>query len=159
MAEQRRTSPRAPLSPSERGGEPARVSVPRLLLNALCLFIILNVLYVAVQPMRALNRLTVYNALVPGRLRPPFAEFPDPSYNISIVNVDQMLASDIIARPKAPDEYRVVMIGDSSVWGYLLKPTETQAACLDDFNLTVPPGRRVRVYNLGYPKLTVMKDL
>ncbi len=135
------------------------VSLPRLFLKVLALFIILNLLYVAVQPTKVLNRLTVYNTLVPGRLRLPFAEFPDSSYSISIVNMDQMLASDIIARPKAADEYRVAMIGDSSVWGYLLKPTETQAACLDGFHLSAPAGRQVRVYNLGYPKLTVMKDL
>jgi hypothetical protein len=70
-----------------------------------------------------------------------------------------MLASHAIARPKAADEYRVVMIGDSAVWGYLLKPSETQAACLDGFGLTLPSGRKVRVYNLGYPKLTAVKDL
>jgi hypothetical protein len=135
------------------------VSPVRLLLKALALFVIFNVLYLVVQPMSLLNRITVYNVLVPGRLRLPFAEFPEDSYNISIVNLDQMLASHAIARPKAADEYRVVMIGDSAVWGYLLKPTETQAGCLDSFGLTLPSGRKVRVYNLGYPKLTVMKDL
>jgi hypothetical protein len=51
------------------------------------------------------------------------------------------------------------MLGDSSIWGYLLKPGETQAACLNRLNLTLPSGKHVRVYNLGYPTLTVMKDL
>jgi hypothetical protein len=131
----------------------------RIGLKALALFIVFNVLYYAVQPLNLLNRLTVYNTFVPGRLRLAFGEYPDDSYNISIVNLDQMLASHEIARPKAPDEYRVVMIGDSSVWGYLLNPTQTQAACMDRLNLTLPPGHQMRIYNLGYPKLSVVKDL
>src|SRR5207247_5293074 len=137
----------------------AKGILARIFLKALALFVVFNVLYYAIQPLNLLNRLTIYNTLVPGRLRLPFGEYPDESYNISILNLDQMLASHEIARPKALDEYRVVMLGDSSVWGYLLKPTETQAACMDRLGLTLPSGRRVRVYNLGYPKLTVVKDL
>lgn len=97
--------------------------------------------------------------LVPGRERLPFGEYPDESYNISILNLDQMLASHEIAGSKTAAEYRVVMLGDSAIWGYLLQPNQTQAACLDGLGLTLPSGRRVRVYNLGYPKLTVVKDL
>jgi hypothetical protein len=72
-----------------------------------------------------------------------------------------MLASHEIARAKASDEYRVILIGDSSVWGYLLDPTQTQAACLNQnqIGLTTPSGRSLRFYNLGYPTLSVMKDL
>jgi hypothetical protein len=50
------------------------------------------------------------------------------------------------------------MLGDSSIWGYLLQENQTQAACLNQLNLTTPSGRKVHVYDLGYPKLTVMKD-
>src|SRR5262249_4068683 len=67
--------------------------------------------------------------------------------------------SHVIARPKTSDEYRVVMLGDSAIWGYLLRPTQTQAACLNSFGLALPSGRRARFYNLGYPTLTVTKDL
>ncbi len=136
-----------------------RVSLRGLLLKTLALFIVFNGLYYAVQPMKLIDHLTVYNVLVPGRERLPFGEYPDESYNISIVALDQMLASHEIARPKAPDEYRVIMIGDSAVWGYLLQPNETQAACMNQLGLTLPSGKRVHVYNLGYPKLTVVKDL
>jgi len=131
----------------------------KILVKAVLLFVIFNVLYYVAQPMNLLNHISIYNVLVPGRLRLPFAEHPDESHNVTILNIDQMLASHEIAKPKAPDEYRVVMIGDSSIWGYLLQPTETQAACLNRLNLTVPLGRKIHVYNLGYPKLTVIKDL
>lgn len=131
----------------------------RLLLKILVLFGIFNALYFLAQPLNALDHITVYNWLVPGRTRLPFGEYPSDSYNISVTSLDQMLASHEIAGPKAADEYRVVMLGDSSIWGYLLQAGQTQAACLNQLNLITPSGRKVHVYNLGYPKLTVVKDL
>jgi hypothetical protein len=131
----------------------------RIIFKAGLLFLIFNLLYVVVQPMRLLNRLSVYNTLVPGRLRLPFANYPTESYTVSILDIDQMLVSHVIARPKAADEYRVILLGDSAVWGYLLDADETHAACLNDQNLRAPDGRRMVFYNLGYPKLSVIKDL
>ncbi len=149
----------SPSLPAERGTGDEGLHPFRLLAKLVALFAAFNVLYFLAQPLNLLNHVTVYNLLVPGRERLPFSEYPAESYNLSIVNLDQMLASHQIARPKAPGEYRVVMVGDSAVWGYLLKPTETQAACLDRLGLVLPSGRRVRVYNLGYPKLTALKDV
>lgn len=128
-------------------------------MKAAVLFVMLNALYVVTQPLTWLNRISVYNTLVAGRERFPFADFPAESYNLSVNSLDQMFASHVIAQPKAPDEFRVVMLGDSGVWGYLLREDETQAACLNREQLRAPDGRRVRAYNLGYPKLTVVKDL
>src|SRR5260370_1196629 len=110
-------------------------------IKAVLLFLILNTVYYVVQPINLLYKLTVYNALAPGRLRLPFSEYPDASYNLIMPNIDQMLASHEIARPKTEDEYRVVLIGDSAVWGYLLEPTQTQAACLNQLGLTLPSGK------------------
>jgi hypothetical protein len=138
---------------------PQKLRLWRLLLKAALLFIVFNGVYFVVQPLQLLNRISIYNVLVPGRTRLPVGEYPDQSYSVSILSIDQMLASHEIARPKAPDEYRVIMLGDSAVWGYLLKPDETQAACINRMNLITPSGKKVHVYNLGYPKLTVIKDL
>src|SRR5579859_2268369 len=85
--------------------------------KALALFIIFNVLYIVFQPLGFLEHLTVYNSIAPGRLRLPFSQNADASYNLIETSLDQMLASHEIAQPKAPDEYRVILIGDSSVWG------------------------------------------
>jgi hypothetical protein len=70
------------------------------------------------------------------------------------------------ATPKAPDEFRVLAVGDSSVWGTLLRPNETLAG---QINALAPSARggaapacaskKVAVYNLGYPTLSVTKDL
>jgi hypothetical protein len=130
-----------------------------VLLKAAALFIIFNVLYVVVQPLDVLNRVSVYNVLAPGRLRFPFGEYPAESHSILGTSIDQMLVSHAAVQPKAPGEFRVLHIGDSAVWGYLNPPNGTQAACLDQRAVTLPDGRRLRAYNLGYPTLTLVKDV
>lgn len=130
-----------------------------ILIKALVIFVVFNVLWFVLQPMALLNRLTIYNTLIPGRARLPFSEFPAESYSLTLTSLDQMLASHEIARAKPADEYRLILLGDSAVWGYLLPPDQTLAACLNRLNLTAPDGRRVRAYNLGYPTLSVLKDL
>jgi hypothetical protein len=134
-------------------------SIRRIIIKAMILFIAFNVLYVVAQPLSLLNRLTVYNLLVPGRERLPFGEYPLEAFSIVGTSLDQMLASHRIAAPRASSEFRVAHIGDSGVWGYLVGPEQTQAACLDRLGLTLPGGQTVRVYNLGYPTLTVVKDV
>ena len=61
-------------------------------------------------------------------------------------------------RRKAPDEYRVLLIGDSSVWGTLLTPEQTLAGQLNANPITAC-GKTVHAYNLGYPTISLMKDL
>jgi hypothetical protein len=70
-----------------------------------------------------------------------------------------MFASHQIARPKPADEYRVLLMGDSSTWGWLLKPQDTLAAQLNAGNYKTADGRRIQVYNLGYPEMSLTKDL
>lgn len=133
---------------------------PRVLLKALLLFIALNLLFAAIQPLPALGKISAYNLLFPGRLRLPFGENSAVSYNLSLYNVDAMFAShEIAGAQKDSDEFRVLVVGDSSVWGTLLKPQETLAGQLNSANLTLCDGRRLRAFNLGYPTLSLTKDL
>jgi hypothetical protein len=143
-------------------------SIFRVVLKAALLFILLNLLFALASPVEALGRLSLYNWLVPGRERLPYsgdAEGATPagdsnrSYSLSTDNIPAMLASHIVARPKAADEYRVLLIGDSSAWGWLLKPSDTLAAQLNAMGLKRADGRRVVVYNLGYPIMSLTKDL
>ena len=67
---------------------------------------------------------------VPGRPRLPWGENPQRAYNLTLNNLDAMFASHEITQPKQKDEFRVVLIGDSSTWGFLLKPEDTLAAQL-----------------------------
>lgn len=129
----------------------------RVLIKAIALFLIATIAFALVDPMPQLSRLSIYNSLVPGRQRLPWGERQDLAYNLSITNLDAMFASHEIAQPKAADEFRVVLIGDSSTWGFLLKPEDTLAGRLNAAQLG-RAGKRVRVYNLGYPDFSLTKD-
>jgi hypothetical protein len=133
-------------------------SLLRIAIKGVLLFATLNLLLVYVDPMPLLSRVTIYNNFVAGRARLPFGENPSRAYNLSLNDLDAMFASHQIALPKASDEYRVILIGDSSTWGFLLKPEETLAGYLDSAQLR-REGKRVRVFNLGYPDFSVTKDL
>lgn len=133
--------------------------VGRVALKALFLFVLVNVLFALVAPLPFLGRLSLYNHLFPGRERLPYGENPAQSYNLSLDNLDAMFASHALAAPKAADEFRVLLLGDSSTWGFLLPPGDTLAAMLNAAGLSTDDGRRVRVYNLGYPIMSLTKDL
>ncbi len=135
-------------------------SVPRVLVKALALFVVVNVLFALLNPVPWLGQLSAYNALFPGRPRLPYGEFPERAYNLSLFDLNAMFAAhELSGAAKPADEYRVLLIGDSSVWGFLLEPKDTLAANLNAAGLTAPDGRAVRAYNLGYPIMSVTKDL
>ena len=131
----------------------------RIALKALLLFALVNAAFALAQPLDALGRLSLYNALFPGRARLPYGEVPAEDYNLTLNNLPAMFAAHELARPKAADEYRVLLLGDSGTWGWFLRPEETLAGQLNALGLTAADGRRVVVYNLGYPVMSLTKDL
>ena len=137
-------------------------SLARLALKTGVLFLILNVVFASLNPLPALGRISAYNYLLPGRTRLPYGENPSRAYNLSLYSLPAMIASHELAAAPVPvpaNEYRVVVIGDSSVWGYRLPASETLTAQLNRSNTRLPDGRRLRVYNLGYPVMSLTKDL
>lgn len=140
---------------------PDRGFVARVLVKALLLFAAANLIFAALVPAgasAALGRVSLYNRIFPGRERFPFGENPEESYNLSLYNLDAMFASHEIERKKAADELRVVIIGDSSVWGTLLEPGQTLAGQINARALQCD-GQRVVAYNLGYPTISLVKDV
>jgi hypothetical protein len=131
----------------------------RVVLKAAILFVLVNFAFVVIDPLPALGRISVYNLLIPGRARLPYGENSEQSYNLSLNNLDAMFASHEVARPKAADEYRVFLMGDSATWGILLRPEETLAGALNAGNYTSSDGRRMRFYNLGHPVMSLAKDV
>ena len=131
-----------------------------LLLKALIIFIIANILFASLNVAAWAGKVSLYNHLLPGRQRFPFGENSAQSYNVSVYNLDALFAShQISGQAKAADEYRVLLIGDFAVWGTLLKPEETLAGQLQALHLNVPTGKNPRFYNLGYPTMSLVKDL
>jgi hypothetical protein len=134
-----------------------RIRLFPLLLKATLLFVSFNFAFILISKF-PLGKLSLYNSVFPGRERFPFGETRE-SYNLSLFNLDAMFTSHVLAgTQKGPDEYRILLIGDSSVWGTLLTPEQTLAGQLNE-NHFKACGRTVRAYNLGYPTISLMKDL
>jgi hypothetical protein len=129
-------------------------------IKALFLFAIVNIIYALTQPLPALGNISIYNRLVPGRTRLPYGEDPTTAYNLTLNNLDSMFAShEINAAPKPEDEFRVILIGDSSTWGYLLSPEQTLSSQINAAHMRTQDGRRIVAYNFGYPVMSLLKDL
>ena len=134
-----------------------RIRIFRVLLKAGLLFALFNFGFMFMNP-NSLGRLSLYNNVFPGRERFPFGETRE-AYNLSLYNLDAMFASHILSGiEKGEDEYRVFLIGDSSVWGTLLTPEQTLAGQLNASPISAC-NQNVRVYNLGYPTISLIKDL
>jgi hypothetical protein len=134
-----------------------RIRLFGVLLKAALLLLLFNFAFLAMKGV-PLGRLSLYNSIFPGRERFPFGETRE-SYNLSLFDVDAMFASHVIdGVEKTPEEYRVLLIGDSSVWGTLLEPEQTLAGQLNAKSITAC-GKTVRAYNLGYPTISLTKDL
>lgn len=137
-----------------------RRSALRIAAKTLALFVAFNALFALVNPVPALGRLSLYHVVWPGRLRLPYGDDPAKAYNLSLFDLNAMFAShELAGAPKRADEYRVVLIGDSATWGWLLRNEDTLAGQLNAMRLRAEDGRIVRAYNLGYPIMSLTKDL
>jgi hypothetical protein len=130
----------------------------RIVVKAGLLFALINLLFALLNPLEAIGRITLYNIILPGRTRLPYGENVAQSYNLSLNNIPAMMASHVISRLKAADEFRVLIIGDSGVWGWFLQHDQTLSAYINSGSYEVN-GRRIVAYNLGYPVMSLTKDL
>ncbi len=132
----------------------------RIALKALLLLLVINVLFVFVAPGAVINRLSLYNWLFPGRTRLPYGDNPSRAYNLTMDSLEAMLAShEISGGAKRAGEFRVLLVGDSAAWGFLLPAGATTSAWMNQAQTTLRDGRKIRVYNLGYPVMSLTKDL
>lgn len=127
----------------------------RVLIKALSLFVILNILYAVGDPQA--GSVSGYNAIFPGRTRLPFGISGDP-YTVTVDYVDAMFSSHLIAAPKRNGEYRVALIGDSSIWGENLGAYEVISEQWNQLGIRCGE-KSIRAYNLGYPHPSIVKDL
>ncbi|MFZ0547628.1 MAG: hypothetical protein WAM60_19430, partial [Candidatus Promineifilaceae bacterium] len=59
----------------------------RITLKAAVLFLFFNVLFALATPQETVGRFSLYNAVLPGRLRLPYGENSAESYNLSLNNI------------------------------------------------------------------------
>ncbi len=123
--------------------------VLRAVLKALVLFALFNGIYVIIQPVKNGLLPTVYNGLVPGRMR--FEQ----EY---AANINQMF-NDHVIRYATSDTYNVLFLGSSEVWGNNTQADLAIPNVLDSFSLSTSSGKPVRVYNVAFPFPDAFKDL
>ncbi|MEW5938556.1 MAG: hypothetical protein AB1750_02740 [Chloroflexota bacterium] len=138
------------------------VNALRVVIKAAILFALFNLLWAAFDP--PVGKITGYNLLWPGRLRFPYEESPTyylQGYNAPVLeDFDAMFGAHVIsASPKQPDEFRVLLLGDSAVWGGHVRAQDALSEQLNRMDLTACDGRKVRVFNLGYPWPSTLRDL
>ena len=121
--------------------------------------LLLNLIFALLTPMETLGRLSLYNLILTGRERLPYGEVPADSYNLSLYNIPAMFASHALNQPKAADEFRVIIIGDSGTWGWFLENDDTLAGQLSTINTDSTLSITPHFYNLGYPVMSLTKDL
>ncbi len=147
------------MSPAHRQQSSTWFAILRVLLITALLFVACNVIFAALNPLEALGRVSLYDVILPGRERLPYGEDSSKSYNLSTYNIPAMFASHVLSRPKAPDEFRVLVSGDSGIWGWLLDNHDTLAGQINASHLKTADGKRIVAYNLGYPILALSKDV
>ncbi len=130
-----------------------------VLIRTLILLIAFATIILAVDPARGLGKTSFYNRLFLGRERFPYGENPQRSYNMTINDLDAMFASHAVTQDKTDDEFRVFVFGDSSVWGTLLRNEVTLTGLLNQEGIKTCDGKNVIFYNLGYPTISLEKDV
>lgn len=147
-------------SPSPGNRSASKRFLINVLLKASLLFMICNISFAFMNTSEWLGKISAYNFLFPGRERLPWSENPAAAYSLSLNNLDAMFASHAISgAQKSDDEYRVLVIGDSSTWGFLLPVEDTLVANINRSEIETADGKRVQAYNLGYPTISLTKDL
>jgi hypothetical protein len=139
----------------------SRIFAMRVVFKAGIMFVFINLLYALFNPTPALERISIYNSLVPGRERLPYnsSENLNQAYNLSITSLEPMMRSHAVTGSKPEDEYRVLLLGDSGLWGFPLLWEEALSAQINAAGYLLPDGRHVRTYNLGYPFASVSANL
>jgi len=133
----------------------------RVLLKAIFLFVILNVIFALSNP--PVGKITLYNHIIPGRLRFPYDKDPSSSfvgYSVPVdADYDAMFGEHVISQKKPASEYRLILLGDSATWGFGLPSDETLSEQINRLHIITCDGRIVRAYNLAYPFSYVTRDL
>jgi hypothetical protein len=92
------------------------------------------------------------------RERFPISTLPQVDAALDVGNLDAMFAAHVVTQPKAPGEFRVMVLGDSAAWGLRLTSSQTLPSQLDGMGLTCGP-EHLRFYNLSFPRPSATKDL
>ena len=128
----------------------------RVLVKGILLFLVFELALFSLAP--NLGFINVYALLGMERQRFPINTLDATDTPLDVDNLDAMVASHIVSRPKAPNEFRVMILGDSAVWGLNLTLDQTLPSQINDLKLACG-NKKVITYNLSFPRSSSTKDL
>jgi lysophospholipase L1-like esterase len=128
----------------------------RVLIKGFIAFLVLE--YALVWAIPDLRPLNLYAALQMKRARFPLSTRSPIDDALDVGDLDTMFASHIVSSPKGAHEFRVLVLGDSAVWGLQLKPQQTLPGQLDALKLSCG-DKDIKFYNLSFPRSSASKDL
>jgi hypothetical protein len=128
----------------------------RLAVKTLVVFAMLQTTLVALPP--SLRGANAFSLLEIKRERLPLSTVSPIDNALDVGSLDAMFASHVISNPKAPDEFRVLVLGDSTIWGLQLGQDDVLPGRLNQLDLACD-GREFRFYNLSFPRSSATKDI
>src|SRR5258708_16998351 len=128
----------------------------RALIKGVGLLLIFDVLFITLRPFDALQRLSVYGKLLPYRTRVILPVSGDANYQL--MPLETLLRAHEISRPKARDEFRVIVLGDSGIHGWGNADSQTISGVLSASGIKLG-GKRVTASNLAFLGPSTPRDL
>lgn len=135
---------------------PSGIRPTAVAVKGIALFIVIEFVLVSAGP--RLDWVSVYALTGQKRERFPVSTLAPIDGALDVGNLPAMFASHVVSNPKSPDEFRIMVFGDSATWGTQDRADQMMPAQLNDLNLTCA-GRKIRVYNLSFPRSSASKDL
>ena len=132
------------------------VSAKRVIFKGSVLFFVFEVLIVALPlPLGAAN---AFGLMGIKRERFPVSTVPPVDDALDVGNLDAMFASHVVSDSKPANEFRVLVLGDSTIWGLQLTPEQVLPGQLNQLGLTCGE-RPFRFYNISFPRSSATKDI
>jgi hypothetical protein len=133
----------------------------RVFIKAIVLSLVINFIALAsgIDISTALMTFNTWGLVGHGRARLIYRSDFSSDLSSGQLPVEALLAAHQLSHAtKAVDEFRVIFLGDSSVIEWNLADNATTAGQLTARNITIN-GKRLVVYNLGYPNPSLPRDL
>jgi lysophospholipase L1-like esterase len=124
--------------------------------KGIALFIAIELVFVSIGPQ--LDSVSVYALPRLKRERFPVSTLAPVDAALDVGNLQAMFASHVVSNSKGPDEFRIMVLGDSATWGTQDRVDEMMPAQLNDLGLACG-SRKVKAYNLSFPRSSATKDL
>src|SRR5258708_22208638 len=128
----------------------------RALIKGVALLLIFDMLFIMLRPFDAIQPLSLYSTLLPSRTRLILPVGGDANYQL--MPLETLLKAHEVSRTKAPDEFRVIVLGDSGIngWGNVDSQTISGMLTASGYRLG---GKRLTTYNLAFLGPSAARDL